>query len=51
MSRFPPPSKDATGARDSSALLAGSQELAEWMIADDVPAVGLQLHKLFGTRQ
>jgi 7-carboxy-7-deazaguanine synthase len=38
--------KDATGARDSSHCLLNPQELAEWMLADDVPArLGLQLHK------
>jgi 7-carboxy-7-deazaguanine synthase len=38
--------KDATGARDSSHCLLNPQELAEWMIADNVPArLGLQLHK------
>lgn len=38
--------KDATGARDSSHCLLDPQALAEWMIADDVPArLGLQLHK------
>ena len=38
--------KDATGARDSSHCLLDPQELAEWMIADGVPArLGLQLHK------
>jgi 7-carboxy-7-deazaguanine synthase len=38
--------KDATGARDSSHFLLDPQELAEWMIADNVPArLGLQLHK------
>ncbi|MBZ5678619.1 MAG: radical SAM protein [Acidobacteriia bacterium] len=38
--------KDATGARDSSHCLLDPQELAEWLIADDVPArLGLQLHK------
>ena len=38
--------KDATGARDSSHCLIDPQELAEWMIADSVPArLGLQLHK------
>jgi len=38
--------KDATGSRDSSHCLLDPQELAEWMIADDVPArLGLQLHK------
>jgi len=38
--------KDATGARDSSHCLLDPRELAEWMIADNVPArLGLQLHK------
>ena len=38
--------KDATGARDSSHCLLDPQELAEWMIADTVPArLGRQLHK------
>jgi 7-carboxy-7-deazaguanine synthase len=38
--------KDATGARNSSHCLLDPQELAEWMLADDVPArLGLQLHK------
>ncbi|HEY3973717.1 MAG TPA: radical SAM protein [Candidatus Sulfotelmatobacter sp.] len=38
--------KDATGGRDSSHCLLDPRELAEWMIADDVPArLGLQLHK------
>jgi 7-carboxy-7-deazaguanine synthase len=38
--------KDAAGARDSSHCLLDPQELAEWMIADNVPArLGLQLHK------
>lgn len=38
--------KDATGARDSSHCLLDPQQLAEWMIADNVPArMGLQLHK------
>jgi 7-carboxy-7-deazaguanine synthase len=38
--------KDATGTRDSSHCLLDPQELAEWMIADSVPArLGLQLHK------
>jgi 7-carboxy-7-deazaguanine synthase len=38
--------KDATGARDSSHCLLDPQELAQWMLADDVPArLGLQLHK------
>ena len=38
--------KDATGARDSLHCLLDPQQLAEWMIADNVPArLGLQLHK------
>jgi len=38
--------KDATGARDSSHCLLDPQQLAEWMIADNVPVrLGLQLHK------
>src|SRR5712671_6112182 len=38
--------KDASGARDSSHCLLDPEELAEWMLADDVPArLGLQLHK------
>jgi 7-carboxy-7-deazaguanine synthase len=38
--------KDATGGRDSSQCLLDPQELAEWMISDNVPArLGLQLHK------
>ena len=38
--------KDAAGARDSSHCLLDPQQLAEWMIADNVPArLGLQLHK------
>jgi 7-carboxy-7-deazaguanine synthase len=38
--------KDANGARDSSHCLLDPQELAEWMLADDVPArLGLQIHK------
>lgn len=38
--------KDAIGTRDSSHCLLDPQELAEWMIADHVPArLGLQLHK------
>jgi 7-carboxy-7-deazaguanine synthase len=38
--------KDAAGARDSSHCLLDPQELAEWMIADNVPArLALQLHK------
>jgi 7-carboxy-7-deazaguanine synthase len=38
--------KDATGARDASHCLLDPQELAEWIITDNVPArLGLQLHK------
>jgi 7-carboxy-7-deazaguanine synthase len=38
--------KDATGARDSSHCLLDPQQLAEWMLADQVPArLSLQLHK------
>jgi len=38
--------KDAAGSRDSSHCLLDPQELAEWMIADNVAArLGLQLHK------
>jgi 7-carboxy-7-deazaguanine synthase len=38
--------KDAIGSRDASHCLLDPQELAEWMIADNVPArLGLQLHK------
>jgi 7-carboxy-7-deazaguanine synthase len=38
--------KEATGARDSSHCLLDPQELADWMVADRVPArLGLQLHK------
>jgi 7-carboxy-7-deazaguanine synthase len=38
--------KEATGARDSSHCLLNPQELAEWMLADDLPArMGLQMHK------
>ncbi|MGA8430082.1 MAG: radical SAM protein [Candidatus Sulfotelmatobacter sp.] len=38
--------KDATGARDSSHCLIDPQQLAEWMLADNVPArLSLQLHK------
>jgi 7-carboxy-7-deazaguanine synthase len=39
-------SKDAAGARVTSHCLLDPQELAEWMIADNVPIrLGLQLHK------
>jgi len=38
--------KNASGARDRSQCLLDPQELAEWMIADNVSArLGLQLHK------
>lgn len=38
--------KDANGPRDSSHCLLDPRELAEWMLADNVPArLGLQLHK------
>ncbi|MGB8062586.1 MAG: radical SAM protein [Candidatus Sulfotelmatobacter sp.] len=38
--------KDATGARDTSHCLLDPQQLAEWIIADNVPVrLGLQLHK------
>ena len=38
--------KDASGARDSSHCLLDPGDLAQWMLADDVPArLGLQLHK------
>ena len=38
--------KDAIGARDSSHCLLDPQELAEWMLADNVRVrLGLQLHK------
>jgi 7-carboxy-7-deazaguanine synthase len=38
--------KDATGARDSSHCLLDPQELAEWILADNIPVrLGLQLHK------
>ena len=38
--------KDATGARDSSHCLLDPQQLAEWMITDNVPArLGMQMHK------
>jgi len=39
-------SKDASGGRDTSHCLLDPRELAEWMLADNVPArLGLQLHK------
>jgi 7-carboxy-7-deazaguanine synthase len=38
--------KDAGGPRDNSHCLLDPRELAEWMLADDVPArLGLQIHK------
>jgi 7-carboxy-7-deazaguanine synthase len=38
--------KDATGARDSTHCLLDPQQLAEWMLADNLPArLSLQLHK------
>jgi 7-carboxy-7-deazaguanine synthase len=38
--------KDAAGLRDSSHCLLDPQKLAEWMLADNVPArLSLQLHK------
>ena len=38
--------KDASGARDARQCLLDPQQLAEWMLADDVPArLGLQIHK------
>jgi 7-carboxy-7-deazaguanine synthase len=39
-------SKQASGARDTSYCLLDPRELAEWMLADGVPArLGLQIHK------
>ena len=39
-------SKDAGGPRDCSHCLLDPRELAEWMLADNVPArLGLQIHK------
>ena len=38
--------KEASGARNSSHCLLDPQELAEWIIADNIPVrLGLQLHK------
>lgn len=38
--------KDASGGRDASHCLLDPRQLAEWMIADNIPArLGLQLHK------
>jgi 7-carboxy-7-deazaguanine synthase len=40
-------SKSASGPRDASNCLLDPQELAEWMLEDNVPArMGLQIHKL-----
>lgn len=39
-------SKEASGSRDTSHCLLDPQQLAEWMVADDVPArLSLQIHK------
>ena len=39
-------SKEAAGARDTAHCLLDPRELAEWMLADNVPArLGLQMHK------
>jgi 7-carboxy-7-deazaguanine synthase len=39
-------SKEASGARDTSDCLLDPRELAEWILADRVPArLGLQIHK------
>ena len=39
-------SKEATGGRDTQHCLLDPRELAEWMLADNVPArLGLQIHK------
>ena len=39
-------SKDASGPRDSSHCLLDPRELAEWILADNVPArLSLQIHK------
>ncbi|MGB7132838.1 MAG: 7-carboxy-7-deazaguanine synthase, partial [Candidatus Sulfotelmatobacter sp.] len=38
--------KEASGTRDSSHCLLDPQQLAEWMLADNVPArLSLQIHK------
>ncbi len=40
-------SKEASGSRDTSHCLLDPQELAEWIVADDLPArLSLQIHKL-----
>lgn len=39
--------KEASGARDASNCLLDPQQLAEWMLEDNVPArLGLQIHKV-----
>jgi len=39
-------SKEASGSRDTSSCLLDPQQLADWMLADRVPArLGLQIHK------
>ena len=39
--------KDASGERDTSKCMLDPQQLAEWMLADGVPArLSLQIHKL-----
>jgi 7-carboxy-7-deazaguanine synthase len=39
--------KDASGARDSSHCLLDPEQLAQWILADNVPArLSLQIHKL-----
>jgi len=39
--------KDATGSRDTSHCLLGPEQLARWILADNVPArLSLQIHKL-----
>ena len=39
-------SKEASGSRDTSSCLLDPQQLADWMLADLVPArLGLQIHK------
>jgi 7-carboxy-7-deazaguanine synthase len=38
--------REASGERDTSHCLLDPRELAEWMLADNVPArLGLQIHK------
>ena len=38
--------KEATGRRDADHCLLNPRDLAEWMLADNIPArLGLQLHK------